>query len=510
VSGISTQSDGLEPEAPDPADPVWDACDWLRDLRIVPAGSVWPRLMTGPHPRATGSWGLEYAAWAEERFGQPLRWWQRLVAARILEHDAAGALVWLSWLVSTARQVGKSWQLRGLAAWRLEQAGRFGQPQLVMHTGKDIPVCREVQRPMRSWARRHRGEGYDARESNGREEVLTPDGSQWLVRGRDSVYGYSVSLGLVDEAWDVAPEIVDDGLEPTMPSMTQPQLGLLSTAHRRATSLFPQRRALALDEVSSPVETLLIEWSARPDAENEDRVAWRAASPFWDERRERLLASTLARALAGGSDDPTEPDPIESFRTQWLNIWPARSARSAGRDEPLLEEGAWAGVADLAAVPSGGLVVAVEDRTGLGAAAAAAGVSGDGRIVVWGQLFPDRVRAVGWAAVACELRPGSRLLVGASLFGDESLAAFPAEVAKVGAAETSAALPKLRELLAGDRLRHDGGTELATQMAGLRVGERAGGLAVTSRGRSDLARCAAWAVHACAAAPPARPKWAML
>jgi hypothetical protein len=56
---------------------------------------------------------------------------------------------------------------------------------------------------------------------------------------------------------------------------------------------------------------------------------------------------------------------------------------------------------------------------------------------------------------------------------------------------------------------HDGGADLATQVGSLRVAERAGGLTVTSRGRSDLARCAAWAVHAAAAAPVAKPMWAV-
>src|SRR5215471_520817 len=38
---------------------------WLRGLRDPPAGAVWPRLMTVPHPRAKGSLGAEFAGWAE-------------------------------------------------------------------------------------------------------------------------------------------------------------------------------------------------------------------------------------------------------------------------------------------------------------------------------------------------------------------------------------------------------------------------------------------------------------
>jgi hypothetical protein len=52
------------------------------------------------------------------------------------------------------------------------------------------------------------------------------------------------------------------------------------------------------------------------------------------------------------------------------------------------------------------------------------------------------------------------------------------------------------------RLAHDGGPELAAQIAGLRVSETSGGLSVSTRsGRSDLARAVAWAVADAVKAP---------
>ena len=55
-----------------------------------------------------------------------------------------------------ARQLGKSWLLRELWLWRIHQGERFGEPQDVLHTGKDVAVCKEVQRPARIWAKRAR------------------------------------------------------------------------------------------------------------------------------------------------------------------------------------------------------------------------------------------------------------------------------------------------------------------------------------------------------------------
>ena len=152
--------------------------------------------MTVPHVRAVGSLGPEFCRWAELRSGRPLRWWQRLVAVRLLEVDADGRLVWEAALVSTARQVGKSWLLRELCLWRIHQHDRFGEPQDVLHTGKDLAVCKEVQRPARVWAKAQ-PKVFRVREVNGQEEIeLLVDGSRWMLRAKEAVYGYSVSMAV--------------------------------------------------------------------------------------------------------------------------------------------------------------------------------------------------------------------------------------------------------------------------------------------------------------------------
>jgi hypothetical protein len=449
--------------------------------------------MTGPHPRATGSYGSELVAWSEAR-GVRLRWWQRLAATRILEHDSDGSLVWSWWVESTARQVGKSFGLRELLLWRIHQGERFGEPQLVLHTGKDLPVCREVQRPARAWGRTQ--VGYTVREANGMEEIETPDGSRWMVRGKTSVYGYSASLGVVDEAWKVAPEVVEDGLEPTMAERASAQLGLLSTAHRMATSLMPTRRDQAIGQVAEPVDTLLLEWSAPADAALGDPAAWRQASPHWTARRERLVAAQHERALqAGPSDDPEEPDPVEAFRSQWLNIWEARQV-SPGRTEPLIDPTAWAACASLDAAPVGPLVIVVEDNYGRGAAALAAARLPDGRVLVWGVTVATRAEAWGWATLRAQEHPGSRLAFGPSLADDPGGSAIPVAARQViGSRDLRVGLVTLREAVATGRLAHDGGRPLTDQALGARVTPSpSGGLGLAGIGRGDLVRAAAWAV----------------
>jgi hypothetical protein len=459
--------------------------------------------MSGPHPDAVGSHGEEAARWLREVAGVRLRWWQDLALTRALEFDAEGRLVWLEVDLSTPRQVGKSWGCRSVATWRIHRAGLFGEEQLVLHTGKDLPVCNEVMRPARAWARQR--DGYTVREQNGNEEIGV-DGSRWIVRSKFSVYGYAVSLGLVDEAWGVAAEIVEDGVEPTMGDRVDPQLWLVSTAHRKATSLFPLRRAAALERLEEPGSTLLIEWSAPRDTALDDRAAWRSSSPHWSRQRERLLEAKLRRVQQGVSEDPDEDDPVESFRAQYLNIWPVRTLVSSAREEPLVAPEEWEAARDLSvSAPAGPVQVAVEDWFGRGAAACSAGALPDGRIVVWGDVFPDREAALAWAVFTAEGRPGSGIYAGASLPVAEVAEWAPeATVVKAGASELKRALPLVRVLVRQGRLIHSGGEAMTQQTVGCRVQLREGGLVIPQRAdRRDLVRAMAWAVQAVVAGGPA-------
>lgn len=484
-------------------DPTWlEGCPWLSDLLPVPAEATWPRVMSGPHARAVGTLGPEFAGWCERRTGVPLRWWQRLVSYRLLEHDADGVLIWETLLLTLARQLGKSWWLRELCLWRIHQGARFGEEQLVLHTGKDVNICKEVQRPARRWAREQPG-AFKVREVNGQEEIVNlADDSRWLIRARDAVYGYSVSLAAVDEGWKVLASVVDEGIEPTMTEREQAQLVLISTAHRRATTLMTSRRSIGLDTLAEPAELLLIEWSAPRGCDLDDRAGWRAASPHWSPKRERLIATRLTQALEGAIDDPDEPDPLEAFRAQWLNQWPVRGPRLfTTPDEPLLAPGVWQAAAEGELEPDEGtLTLAVEDWYGHGAAAAACGTSADGRLLVGGWTFERWADAFRWVSQWCELRPGCRVLVGASLVGDPALRDISAPVAPVGRAQTAPALALLREMLAAGALVHDGSPDLAAQVVEARVTPGVGGLRLGTA-RSDLLRCAAWAVHSAVTSP---------
>jgi hypothetical protein len=458
--------------------------------------------MSWPHPNAVGTYGQELVdQFALRHDGRALRWWQQLAAYRVLEHDARGRLVWMEYLVTVARQVGKSWLLRELALWRLRHGTeRWGQ-QLVLHTGKDMGILRTVLRPAQAWAQ---GQGWNVSRNNMEPGIsLLPhmEGSAWVIKAKDAVYGQGSGNPLVDEAWDVAGSVVDDGALPTMVEQESPQLGLWSTAHRRATGLMLQRRRTALEQIDSPRRLLLLEWSAPVDVDRGDRAGWRMASPHWTEQREQLVEDAYARVMRGESVDPEEPDPVASFDAQWLNRWPAVRVVAEDPDETVCTGDQWQACLDPAAAPAPGelLVVSVEDDLGRGAAAAAASRTADGRIVIGGHRFGTLREAVDWAEDTAEagLQSGLEdvvLLVGASVLEDPELESVELVTESAGSRETRAGLPTLRQLTRAGRVAHDGGEDVTRSVLDARVPPNRPGDAMLVRGDA-LFRCVAWSVH---------------
>jgi len=334
------------------------------------------------------------------------------------------------------------------------------------------------------------------REVNGQEEIeLLADGSRWMLRAKEAVYGYSVSCAAADEAWKVKASSVEEGLTPTMVERLQPQLLLVSTAHRLATGLMLGRRQAALAALETGEGDLLIEWSAPPGAALDDLEGWRLASPHWTAHRERLIRRQLKALYDGEIEDPEEPDPEQSFRAQWLDQWPQRVTVPSGKTEPLLEAGLWAYLAEPGLRSSGDLYVALEDDFGNGAAVAAACPLEDGRVEVDGWLTEDWDAAILDLQRLAALRRVRMLLVGASLLARVPVGTAPAPQ-PAGQAETRVALPLLRDLAAGGVLVHDETPELDQAVTTAQVRELATGLALAQVGQPHLVKALAWAVQA--------------
>lgn len=312
----------------DAREPAMAACDapWLRHLAEVPENAAPPLAMSGPHPRAVGSYGAEFTAWMASEYRVKLRWWQELAATRQLEHDEDGVLVWREIVETGPRRIGKSVRLRGVACWRCSIADRIGETQLSMLVSKDLAVGKEIHRGSWRWAEQ---KGWKVTRLNGGQEIEAPDESRWLLRADTAVYGYDVGYGQVDESWGVDPQSITDGLEPALLERMWSQLHMTSTAHVKATSLMRRRLLAALRNADPNV--LLLMWGAHPLADMSSEETWRSASPHWSADRRDLMSRKYAAALAG-QDEPEfdDPDPIRGWAAQYLNAWPLLESRGGG------------------------------------------------------------------------------------------------------------------------------------------------------------------------------------
>jgi hypothetical protein len=336
---------------------------------------------------------------------------------------------------------------------------------------------------------------YRVREANGREEIeYRLDGSRWMLGSKQQGgYGFSVDFAPVDEVWNVEDRVVEEGLQPTMVEREQSQLMLVSTAHRLATPLMIQRRGAALEHLETGQGDLLLEWSAPAGVAVTDMGAWRLASPHWTPRRERLLTSKLELMEAGELLIPDEVDPEASFRTQWLNQWPAKPA---GVGENLLPAGLWARLVEPGVMSTGPLYVAVEDEVGNGAALAAAAVLPDGRIEVDGWRCESWDSALEWVEELGSLRQIRQLYVGASLLVAVPSGTVPAPL-PAGQRETRIGLPLLRDLAAGGMVVHDSTTgDLDQAVSSAMVREVPSGLLPAQQEGSALVKALVWAVAA--------------
>ncbi len=483
----------VEPVGFDVDAAVWDV-PWLEELREVPVSGWWPRLMTVPHPRAVGSIGMEFVEWVRAELGVVLRWWQVLFAVRLLEVDAEG-LVWTSALLTLARQCGKSLLVYCLAEWRSEQASRFGEPQLVLHTADTLEHAKAV------WNRAHGRaleRGYGLRRAAGEYEISKPDGS-WLVRSQSATVGYSASLAIGDECHDIRVETIEQKLGATTIEMAESQLLLVSTAASECTELFPMRRAGALARLDDPDNELLVEWSAPRGSSVLDEIARRQASPHWHARRADEIRGHAERAAVYEAQ-PHPHELVVGVRTQWHNEWRPPGVLGV-KGTVLIDAERWAAVrCDDDSV--GPLVIGVEDHYGQGAAVGFCGRLPDERLVVGGELRDSRADAYALAAVAASARPGSTLVIGASLSGDPALEGIDVvDVVRAGTAETPPALTRLRDMVAGGTVVHDGSAGLDDQMLEVRVKDGSGGLHLVVGPRSDLLRAVVWALQVAVTAP---------
>ena len=330
--------------------------------------------------------------------------------------------------------------------------------------------------------------GAKVRRANGQEAIELADGSAWRIAAStlDGGVGSSVSLAFVDEAWRVARDVVDGSIAPTMLERQSPQLVLVSTAGDGGSTLLLADRDDAIRQLAQPdtARTLLLEWSASPEAAIDDEDGWRMASPHWTPARLDALRHAF------------ETTDESAFRRNYLNQWvlAARSWVAPGQWAAALEN-----PLELPATPPGTL--AVNDMDGRPGACgyALAVVDAAGTVRLTGRAFPSR-RAL-WAALETLVaeRRGLTLLYPASFEKHVAKLSNVATV-KVGTAEQRAGYGPTLSAVVDGRLKHDGDDELTRQILSATPATVPDVGTTLSTKRSPgpifLARAAVWAIGA--------------
>ena len=293
-----------------------------------------PRWQT-PLPRGVaGSLGPDVAAYARRRLGVTFDRWQRVGLDRALVVDARGDLIHDAYLLSAARQNGKTAIARSVLGWALTDPSSPASWRLLMGLAHDATQARIPYEAVRAdlaplvpaypgLLNLTRYLGIRSRVLGGERSYLT--GTR---EARNALRGYTVDLALFDEVRTQRDWETYAAIAPTMTARPDPFLLALSTAGDDRSivlrALFD--RGVRVASGDEPPGGLGMSWWALPEgADHRDERAWPAANPAL--AAGRLGVSTLRAALA------TMPEDV------WLrehgNLWTSGS-------EEWLPAGTWA------------------------------------------------------------------------------------------------------------------------------------------------------------------------
>jgi hypothetical protein len=296
-----------------------------------------PRWQTPLPPSVVGSWGPAVAAFAEAVLGIRLDRWQRRALNRALAVDARGELVHRIYLVSTARQNGKTALVRALIGWAL--TARDSPPWrsilgLAHDRGQASIPYRAVLADLEPLARKYgpigRG-GLALTRYLGIRSAMYGRHREYLTASREArnaIRGMTTDLDIFDEVRTQVDYDTWAAVEPTTTASLQPLILPISTAGSDRSVLLRDwwERGIRIIDGAEAFAGFGMTWYAASDElAPDDPRAWRQASPALAEGR--LTERTIRESMLTLSP--------ATFRSERLNLW------TEGSDE-WLPAGTWA------------------------------------------------------------------------------------------------------------------------------------------------------------------------
>ena len=447
------------------------------------SGMIGPRLETPIRPSA--SFGPDVADWAKLFLGVDLMPWQIRALSGQLAHDENLDLIHRQSLVSVARQSGKTVCVQALIGWFLTvEATRRGKPQTVISVAHNLSLATATFQALAPILK----EKFNAKVkwSFQRTELTMPDGSKWLVMAATPAagHGYSPSLVIADEIWDISNDVIFNGLIPAQRAQQSPLFSAWSTAGSEDSKAMLKLREQGLRAIdtNTPGKLYFAEWSPPPGGEN-DPATWHMANP--------ALGHTIK--FQDLMQDSQTPDRGAFYRA-FLNLWISSSQSwiSPGLFDKL----------QIAAIPEGGILAcdsSIDEQQYCGTRAV---LMPDGKVGVTIAFVVDTLAEM-WQEIE-KLYPTLETLALTPALHDMAPMEYRKKVT-VGYKELLTHTAVIRSMMNEGRLVHTGEKMLAEHMnraVGVRTQQ---GFVLSSQkspGPITLARCTIWA-----AALASRPKW---
>jgi hypothetical protein len=229
------------------------------------------------------------------------------------ELDERGIPAYREVRVTVPRQQGKTSGL--LLPIAVHRALGFDRPQRILYTAQDRNHAREkwaeqVDVLEHSPLRRL----FTIRRSNGSERIRWRGGSVHGITasGEESGHGFTLDLGLIDEAWAQSDDRLVQAFRPAMVTRRDAQLWIVSTAGTEESTFLRERveDGRARVEADERTGVAYFEWSAPDDADIDDPEVWRATMPALG----TLIDEETLRADRAAMDEG-------EFARAYLNRW---------------------------------------------------------------------------------------------------------------------------------------------------------------------------------------------
>lgn len=347
-----------------------------------------PRWATRRSPERV-TYGGQVAKIAEA-LGTPLMPWQRQVADVALEVDeSTGRLAYREVRLTVPRQSGKTTLMVALMVWRCLA---FDGGQRVAYTAQTGAAARQKFNDdhVPTVAGSMFGSVCKVRRAVGSESIRWENGSIWSVLSPTETAGHGsqIDLAIIDEAFAMPDDRLEQAFKPAMITRPEPQLWVVSTAGDVESNYLNSkvddgRQRVERDQVSA---VAFFEWSAPESDDPADVATWARCMP--------ALGHTISEAAVRADFESMR---LNEFRRAYLN---QRQDRSAIEPWQVVAEDTWAGLLDdrsrIVDVPVLALDV-TPDRSM--AAIGAAGRRGDGKFhVEVVEHRPGVDWVVGWFA----------------------------------------------------------------------------------------------------------------